>query len=63
MANKHQGETLKDAKVRLSKRTGIKGKQFDNIKFALILKSPYAKQSYLADGELSPLPALAQALG
>ncbi|MCJ1245607.1 hypothetical protein MMC30_002811 [Trapelia coarctata] len=46
------GEALKDTKVRLSKRTGIKGKQFDNIKFALILKSPYSKPSYLAEDDV-----------
>ena len=45
-----QGEVFKDSKKRLSKRTGIKGKQFDNIKFALISKSLYAKPAYLNDG-------------
>ena len=46
-----QYETLKDSKVRLSKRTGLKGKQFDNIKFALVSKSAYLKPQYLKDGE------------
>lgn len=46
------GETLKEAKPRLSKRTGIKGKQFENIKFALVAKSLYSKPSYLSDDDV-----------
>ena len=47
-----QQETLKDMKVRLSKRTGLKGKQLDNIKFALVSKSAYLKPQYLQDGKV-----------
>ena len=47
---KRQGELFKDTKIRLSKRTGIKGKAFEKIKFALVQKIPYAKPSYLEDG-------------
>ena len=50
-----QGEVFKDSKKRLSKRTGIKGKQFDNVKFALISKSLYAKPAYLNDGRFLEL--------
>lgn len=42
---------FKDTKVRLSKRIGIKGKQFDKIKFAIIQRSIYSKPTYLNDGE------------
>ena len=46
-----RGETLKEMKPRLSKRTGIKGKPFENIKFAVIGRAPYAKPTYLEDGK------------
>ena len=46
-----KGEIFRDTKVRLSKRTGIKGKAFEKIKFALVQKIPYAKPSYLEDGK------------
>ena len=36
--------------MRLSKRIGIKGKQFDKIKFAIIQRSIYSKPAYLNDG-------------
>lgn len=50
VANSIQGETFKDSKQRLSKRTGIKGKQFDKIKFALVQRHNYSKPVYLTDG-------------
>lgn len=49
--DKAQDETFKDTKSRLSKRIGIKGKQFDKIKFAIIQRSIYSKPTYLNDGE------------
>lgn len=51
MAKHNQGEVFKDTKERLSKRTGIKGKQFENMKFALVPKSMYARPSYINDGK------------
>lgn len=45
-----QDETFKDTKQRLSKRTGIKGKQFDKIKFALVQRHNFSKPIYLTDG-------------
>lgn len=45
-----QGELFKDTKERLSKRIGLKGKQFEKIKFAIIQRSLYAKPIYLNDG-------------
>ena len=53
-----QGEVFKDTKERLSIRLGLKGKQFDKIKFAIVPRSIYAKPSPLNDGILfyKPLP-------
>lgn len=48
-----QGETFKDTKERLSKRTGIKGKNFEKIKFAIISRSNFSRPEYLQDG-MSP---------
>lgn len=41
---------FKDTKERLSKRTGIKGKQFEKIKFAIVARASYSKPEYLTDG-------------
>lgn len=49
-----EGELFKDTKERLSKRTGIKGKQFEKIKFALMPRQPYPKPDYLNDGMIIP---------
>ncbi|KAI9834557.1 MAG: hypothetical protein M1819_002933 [Sarea resinae] len=46
------GETFKDTKERLSKRTGIKGKQFEKIKFALVSRTTFSKPSYLTDDDV-----------
>lgn len=46
-----QGELFKDTKERLSKRTGIKGKQFDKLKFAIAPRSAYSRPTYLSDGK------------
>lgn len=46
------GETFKDTKERLSKRTGIKGKQFERIKFALLGRLHYASPKYLEDDHI-----------
>ncbi|KAF2090688.1 cysteine proteinase [Saccharata proteae CBS 121410] len=46
------GELFKDTKERLSKRTGIKGKQFEKVKVALIAgRHSYAKPEYLEDDD------------
>ena len=49
--NEAQDEAFKDTRTRLSRRIGIKGKQFEKIKFAIIQRSIYAKPTYLNDGE------------
>lgn len=41
---------FKDTRERLSKRIGLKGKQFDKIKFAVVPRSIYGKISYLEKG-------------
>lgn len=49
-ANTLQGEVFKETKERLSKRTGIRGKQFDKIKFAVVSRVIYSNPRYLEDG-------------
>lgn len=44
------GEIFKDTKKRLEKRTGLKGKSFEKIKFALV-RRPYSKVYYIQDSE------------
>ena len=45
-----QGEVFKDTKNRLSERTGIKGKQFEKIKFAVVPQTSFSTPRYLEDG-------------
>lgn len=48
----HQGEVFRETKERLSKRTGIKGKQFEKIKFAVVARTLYSSSPrYLEDGK------------
>lgn len=47
---KVQGEKFVDTRKRLEKRTGLKGKSFEKIKFALV-RRPYSKTYYLQDGK------------
>lgn len=52
----HQkGEIFKETKDRLSKRTGIKGKQFEKIKFAVVPRVMYSNPRYLEDGKHVPV--------
>ena len=44
-------EPFKETKERLMKRTGIKGKAFERIKFATVARSAYGKVDYLEDGQ------------
>jgi ubiquitin carboxyl-terminal hydrolase 7 len=46
-----EGEKFSDTKKRLEKRMGIKGKNFEKIKFAVVKRSSYSKPTYLADGK------------
>jgi ubiquitin carboxyl-terminal hydrolase 7 len=47
-----KGEPFKETRERLQKRTGIKGKAFERIKFATVARSAYGKIEYLEDGKL-----------
>ena len=40
-----------ETRKRLEKRTGIKGKNFEKIKFAVVKRSSYSKPKYLTDGK------------
>jgi ubiquitin carboxyl-terminal hydrolase 7 len=50
-ANKLKDEKFSETKKRLEKRTGIKGKNFEKIKFAVVRRSSYSKPTYLEDGK------------
>lgn len=45
-------EVFKDTKERLSKRTGIKGKLLQQVKFAIVPRGTYAKPRYIEDDEV-----------
>ncbi|KAL7816955.1 putative ubiquitin hydrolase [Trichoderma aethiopicum] len=46
-----EGEKFGDTKKRLEKRTGIKGKSFEKIKFAIARRANYSKPQYLNDDD------------
>lgn len=45
-------EPLKEMRERISKRTGIKGKLLQNVKFALVSRAVYAKTRYLEEEDV-----------
>ncbi|RFU33440.1 hypothetical protein B7463_g2871, partial [Scytalidium lignicola] len=45
-------EKFSETKKRLEKRTGIKGKNFEKIKFAVVKRSSYSKPIYLNDDDV-----------
>ncbi|KFX95987.1 hypothetical protein V490_03572 [Pseudogymnoascus sp. VKM F-3557] len=45
-------EKFSETRKRLEKRTGIKGKNFEKIKFAVVKRSSYSKPTYLEDDDL-----------
>ncbi|RDL40906.1 Cysteine proteinase [Venustampulla echinocandica] len=47
-----EGEKFSDTKKRLEKRLGIKGKNFEKIKFAVVKRSSYSKPIYLSDDDV-----------
>ncbi|KAJ5573764.1 Ubiquitinyl hydrolase 1 [Penicillium hispanicum] len=47
-----QGEIFKETKERLSKRTGIKGKPFEKIKFAVVPRTSFSSPKYLEDDDI-----------
>ena len=46
------GEEFKDTRERIGKRTGIKGKLLEKIKFAIVGRSLYSKPRYIEDNEV-----------
>lgn len=46
------GEAFKDTKERLSKRTGVKGKNFEKVKWAVVSRTSYLKPEYLDDEDV-----------
>ncbi|PHH89821.1 hypothetical protein CDD83_5201 [Cordyceps sp. RAO-2017] len=46
-----EGEKFADTKKRLEKRTGLKGKSFEKIKFAVVRRANYSKPQYLNDDD------------
>ncbi|KAJ6785782.1 hypothetical protein PWT90_03040 [Aphanocladium album] len=46
-----EGEKFADTKKRLEKRTGLKGKSFEKIKFAIVRRSNLSKPRYLEDDD------------
>ncbi|POR35949.1 Ubiquitin carboxyl-terminal hydrolase 21 [Tolypocladium paradoxum] len=47
----NEGEKFADTKKRLEKRTGLKGKSFEKIKFAICRRANYSKPQYLNDDD------------
>ena len=45
-------EQFKETRERLGKRTGLKGKLLEKIKFALVSRSTYSKPRYLEDNDV-----------
>ncbi|KAL2062656.1 hypothetical protein VTL71DRAFT_5728 [Oculimacula yallundae] len=45
-------ELFSETKKRLEKRTGMKGKNFEKIKFAVVKRSTYSKPQYIADDQI-----------
>ena len=46
------GETLKDTRERLGKRTGFKGKLLEKIKVAIVSRGTYSKPRYLEESDV-----------
>jgi ubiquitin carboxyl-terminal hydrolase 7 len=46
------GEKTSEMRERISKRTGIKGKLLQNIKFAIVTRTMYGKARYLEDDDI-----------
>ncbi|KXX73450.1 Ubiquitin carboxyl-terminal hydrolase 21 [Madurella mycetomatis] len=47
-----EGETFAETKKRLEKRTGLKGKSFEKIKFAVVRRAQFSRPQYLADDDI-----------
>ncbi|KAB5575494.1 hypothetical protein GE09DRAFT_594410 [Coniochaeta sp. 2T2.1] len=47
-----EGEKFSETKKRLEKRTGLKGKSFEKIKFAVVRRAHYSRPQYLNDDDI-----------
>ncbi|KAF3138571.1 hypothetical protein TWF703_004619 [Orbilia oligospora] len=47
-----EGEIFSETKLRLQKRTGLKGKNFEKIRFSVVKRSSYSKPTYLNDEDI-----------
>ncbi|AEO63311.1 8c6c3997-ee0a-462a-991b-d5e8e1ac56d1 [Thermothielavioides terrestris] len=47
-----EGERFADTKKRLEKRTGLKGKSFEKIKFAVVRRASFSRPQYLTDDDI-----------
>ncbi|KAK3359743.1 hypothetical protein B0T25DRAFT_533748 [Lasiosphaeria hispida] len=47
-----EGEKFSDTKKRLEKRTGLKGKSFEKIKFAVVRRAQFSRPQYLTDDDV-----------
>jgi len=47
-----EGEPFSETRKRLEKRTGLKGKNFEKIKFAVVRRSSYSRPTYLTDNDI-----------
>jgi len=47
-----EGEPFSETKKRLEKRTGLKGKSFEKIKFAVVRRAQFSRPQYLADDDI-----------
>ncbi|KAK4044791.1 hypothetical protein C8A01DRAFT_42409 [Parachaetomium inaequale] len=47
-----EGEAFAETKKRLEKRTGLKGKSFEKIKFAVVRRAQFSRPQYLTDDDI-----------
>ncbi|KAL2025090.1 hypothetical protein VTK56DRAFT_92 [Thermocarpiscus australiensis] len=47
-----EGEKFSETKKRLEKRTGLKGKSFEKIKFAVVRRAQFSRPQYLSDDDI-----------
>ncbi|EAQ85996.1 hypothetical protein CHGG_07249 [Chaetomium globosum CBS 148.51] len=47
-----EGEPFSETKKRLEKRTGLKGKSFEKIKFSLVRRAQFSRPQYLTDDDI-----------
>ncbi|KAK4238732.1 hypothetical protein C8A03DRAFT_43589 [Achaetomium macrosporum] len=47
-----EGEKFSETKKRLEKRTGVKGKSFEKIKFAVVRRTQFSRPQYLTDDDI-----------